>query len=294
MQGTAVMGCDTAFLEKTYPNFDPEDPAKEALLHDWLGELSNLVIGRIKNKMLPFGVTLKLNPPSVTEASEEIFDSYSTRKNNFKLWFSCDHQFFCLSFSVDLDASVDLAAHLSKQEHNLQPGDAIYRLNEAAGSNKKYDVITQIRSGVMTDDDPALHDDFDFDYDVPSYTMNQRLEGVEELEASTSRRPLTSMAVPIATRMQSPDEHQTTVTHNSTQRKSVRRNLEAAEWQASGELCLRFQGGSIVRLSPVYLLAKGTEVLVIEGYQLEIKQTAQGICVSLPELQLSLESIRAA
>lgn len=294
MQGTAVMGCDTAFLEKTYPNFDPKDPAKDTLLQDWLGELSNLVIGRLKNKMLPFGVTLKLNPPSVTEASEEIFDTYSTRKDNVKLWFSCEHQFFCLSFSVDLDASVNFAAPLSNQGHELQPGDAIYRLNDTAGSSKKYDVIAQIRSGVMTDDDPALHDDFDFDDDLPLHAMNRRLEGVDELEASTTRRPLTSTTVPIATRVQYPDVHQTTVTNSTTQRTGVRRNLEAAEWEDSGELCLRFQGGSIVRLSPANLLAKGTEVLVIEGYQLEIKQTAQGICVNLPELQISLESIRAA
>jgi predicted amidophosphoribosyltransferase len=32
----------------------------------------------MKNKLLPFGLALKLNPPSVTEASEEIFDVYPT------------------------------------------------------------------------------------------------------------------------------------------------------------------------------------------------------------------------
>jgi hypothetical protein len=73
-------------------------------------------------------------------------------------------------------------------------------------------------------------------------------------------------------------------------RSPHRRNLEAAEWDEPGELCLRFQGGSIVRLSPANLLAKGTEVLVIEGYQLEIKQTAHGIRVTLPELKISLET----
>src|SRR6185436_12997439 len=49
MQGTAVMGCDAAFLERTYPNFDPKDPQRDALLQDWLGEMSNLVLGRMKN-----------------------------------------------------------------------------------------------------------------------------------------------------------------------------------------------------------------------------------------------------
>ncbi|HYX33832.1 MAG TPA: chemotaxis protein CheX [Oligoflexus sp.] len=297
MQGTAVMGCDAAFLEKTYPNFDPNDPARVSLLHDWLGELSNLVIGRLKNKLLPFGVTLKLNPPSVTEASEIIFDSYATRKDNVKVWFSCDHQFFCLSFSVDLDASVDFAAHLPNQGHELQPGDAIYRLNEPTGSVKKYDVIAQIRSGVMTDDDPALHDDFegDFDDDVSLPSMHRHLEGVDELEASTTRRPASTTNIPSATRVQYPDVHQTTVNNSSLPPTSTRRHLEAAEWSDTGELCLRFQGGSIVRLSPANLLAKGTESLVIEGYQLEIKQTAHGIRVTLPELQISLEApIRAA
>lgn len=297
MQGTAVMGCDVAFLERSHPSFDPEDPARLSLLQDWLGEMSNLIIGRLKNKLLPLGVTLKLNPPSVLEASEEIFESYATRKENVKLWFSCEHQFFCISFSMDLDPSVSFAAQLPSQGHELQPGDAIYRLNEPAGSSKKYDVIAQIRSGVMTDDDPALHDDFDLDDDMPLHhqTMDRRLEGVDELEASTLKKPGTSTTVPSATRVQYPDVHQTTVTNSEMPRSQHRRSLEAAEWDEPGELCLRFQGGSIVRLSPANLLAKGTEVLVIEGYQLEIKQTAHGIRVTLPELKISLEtSILAA
>ncbi|WP_141731768.1 chemotaxis protein CheX [Oligoflexus tunisiensis] len=297
MQGTAVLGCDAAFLERTYPNFDPSDPDRASLLHDWLGELSNLLIGRLKNKLLPYGVTLKLNPPSVIEASEGIFASYATRRDNVKLWFSCEHQFFCVSFSMDLDESVNLAAQLPSQGHELQPGDAIYRLNEPMGSSRKYDVIAQIRSGVMTDDDPALHDDFEFDDDAPMHhhTMSRHLEGVDELEASTGRKSTSSTTVPNATRVQYPDVHQTTVTDSSMPRSNNRRSLEAAEWDEPGELCLRFQGGSIVRLSPANLLANGTHLLVIEGYQLEIKQTTHGICVTLPELKISLEtSIRAA
>jgi hypothetical protein len=297
MQGTAVMGCDAAFLERSHPSFDPQDPARESLLQDWLGELSNLIIGRLKNKLLPYGVTLKLNPPSVIEASEEIFESYATRKDNVKLWFSCEHQFFCISFSMELDSSVDFAAQLPSQGHELQPGDAIYRLNEPTGSTKKYDVIAQIRSGVMTDDDPALHDDFDFDYDIPiHHPMNHKLEGVDELDASSNKKPASSTTtVSNATHVPYPNVHQTTVTSNAAPRANARRNLEAVEWDEPGELCLRFQGGSIVRLSPANLLAKGTEVLVIEGYQLEIKQTAHGICVTLPELKISLEAaIRAA
>ncbi len=294
MQGTAVMGCDAAFLERSHPSFDPNDPARDSLLQDWLGEMSNLIIGRLKNKLLPYGVTLKLNPPSVTEASEEIFESYATRKDNVKIWFSCEHQFFCISFSLDVDASVNFADHQSAQGHELQPGDAIYRLNEPAGSVKKYDVIAQIRSGVITDDDPALHDDFDFDDDVPLHqTMNRQLEGVDELEAS-SKKPITT-TVPSATRVQYPDVHQTSVSNHDEPRSSNRPSLEAAEWNEPGELCFRFQGGSIVRLNPANLLAKGTETLVIEGYQLEIRQTAHGIRVTLPELQISLETaIRAA
>lgn len=298
MQGTAVMGCDAAFLERSHPSFDPKDPAREALLQDWLGEMSNLIIGRLKNKLLPFGVTLKLNPPSVIEASEEIFESYATRKDNVKLWFSCEHQFFCISFSMNLDPSVDFAAQLPSQGHELQPGDAIYRLNEPTGAVKKYDVIAQIRSGVMTDDDPALHDDFDFDDDMPLHqTMHRKLEGVDELEASANKKAPSSATttIPTATRVQYPDVHQTTVTNSDNPRTHSRKNLEAAEWDEPGELCLRFQGGSIVRLSPANLLARGTEILVIEGYQLEIKQTAHGIRVTLPELKISLEAaIRAA
>lgn len=298
MQGTAVMGCDSAFLERTHPSFDPKDPAREALLQDWLGEMSNLVLGRMKNKLLPYGVMLKLNPPSVTEATEEIFETYAHHKDNIKLWFGCEHQFLCLSFSVELDAAVDFAAPLPNQGHELQPGDAIYRLNEPVGAVKKYDVIAQIRSGVMTDDDPALHDDFEVEFEDEvsnhHHGMNTRkLEGVEELEASSPRRPPTS--VPSATRVNYPDVQQTNVPIQNKNKIPARPALEAAEWDQPGELCLRFSGGSIVRLNPASLLARGTQALVIEGYQLEIKATQVGVRVDLPELLISLENvIRAA
>jgi len=304
MQGTAVIGCDAAFLERTYPGLDPKDPNKESLLQDWLGELSNLVLGRMKNKLLPFGLALKLNPPSVTEASEEIFSVYSNRKDNLKLWFNMDHQFLCLSISVDLDESINFAALMPDQGHSLQPGDAIYRLNEPVGTTQKYDVIAQIRSGVMTNDDPALHDDFEseFDDDIPEPRKNWHLQGVEELETNHAQRTSYSGSTSVSNsapvqppRESFPDVQHANLISSATPRTTGRRILEAAEWGDTGELCLRFQGGSIVRLSPTNLLAKGAATLVIEGYRLEIQQTQQGIRVTLPELQMSLETaIRAA
>ncbi len=295
IQGTAVMGCDVAFLERTFPGLDPNDPNKESLLQDWLGELSNLVLGRMKNKLLPYGLMLKLNPPSVTEASEEIFDTYANRKDNLKLWFACEHQFLCLSFSVDLDESINFTAELPQQGHSLQPGDAIYRLNEPVGSSKKYDVISQIRSGVITDDDPALHDDFEVEFEDDRIVSNltRNLEGVEELENNLNRRPAPPTS-PL-TRQSYPDIQQTSVPSQAPLRNSNRRALEGVEWGDQGELCLRFQGGSVVRLAPASLLAQGTGTIVVEGYKLEIQQTQQGVRVVIPDLQMSLEAvIRAA
>lgn len=276
MLGSALMGCDDGFLEKTYPHFNPADPDRKALLHDWLGELSNLVIGRLKNILLPYGVMIKVNPPSVTEASEDIFASYATRKDNLKLWFSCAEQLVCLAFSMDVAASINFAADFAGHGHELQPGDAIYRLNEPEGAAKKYDVITQIRSGVMTDDDAALHDDFasDFDDDTPVPSSHRSLNAMS-LE-STLVQP------------------QSQPNPNSSPIRSVRRSLEAIAWGEPGELCLSFQGGHTVRLFPANLLAKGTESLLIEGYRLEIQPTSQGIRVSMPELQISMEAATRA
>ena len=303
IQGTALMGCDISFLELTCPCLDPKLPGKDALLQDWLGELSNLVIGRIKNKLLPYGEVLKLNPPSVFETGEEVFGSYAKRKDNLKLWFKSEQQHFCIALSMDIADDVDLNKALPAQGHSLQPGDAIYRLNEESNSIKKYDVISQIRSGVMTDDDPALHDDFEFDYDLEAVSAGklsgQPLIGVEELEKTNrvNQEINVQQAVSIG-RVEAqvfPDFSGLPSAAESQKSSPNRRPLEAVDWGKGGELCLRFEGGHVVRLTPATLLDQGIGSIAIEGYQMNIQAIQNGLMVFIPELHISLEtSIRAA
>ncbi|MCX6129602.1 MAG: chemotaxis protein CheX [Proteobacteria bacterium] len=303
IKGTAVIGCDHCFFDQFCPGLDKQDPQYLALAQDWLGEFSNLLLGRLKNRLLPYEIILRVSPPSVSEASESIYSSYTRCKENLKLWFNAGQAFICVAFSMDIEAGVDLGARLPAQGHSLQPGDAIYRLNGESHSSNKYDVISQIRSGVMTEDDSVLHDDFDFDLDLEHLESRpivaNNLVGVEELEKPAKPQQENNIQMPVSVgRGQSNayPEIQFSGSKNSSRLGSKnRRNLEGMEWNEAGELHLCFQGGNLVSITPLILLEQGTNTLMIEGYKVDIQQDQKGLRVTIPELQITLEAvIRAA
>ena len=289
MHGTAVLGCDFGFLERTCPAYQIGGSDKDLLLHDWIGELSNLILGRIKNKLMPLGIVLKLNPPSVTEASEAIFETYSTQPHNVRLWFTSEEDFLCIAFSMELAESVQFSAHPSTDGHALQPGDAIYRLNEPTGSSKKYDVVSQIRSGVSIDEDSLGQDDFDLGdegtLNSPGAVLPGSWERVSTSSPSTAQVSSPPFVVPASSfRTTAPEPVDA----------SQRRVLEAVSWRESGELHLRFQGGLTYSLTLEMLVRQGWSVLIIEGYHFELTLNEESVRVLVPELQMTLERNPAA
>lgn len=310
MQGNSVFACDLSFLQKTCPYYDPNDPQHLQILQDWIGELSNLIVGRLKNKLLPFGVVLKLNPPSVTEGTGKIFDLYATHPHSFKLWFRSEKDYVCLAFSLDVKENIDLHRSSSRDDNHLQPGDAIYRLSDV--QSKSFDMVSQVRSGVGFDEDQLGGDDFDFVDDVvePERLHQSRAEDnapawmqktASPLENSTSTYLKSSewiKAVPTeAARVESKSSREDKETLLETTRHPAiekRRALLGMEWQQNGELMLRFQGGVAYSLVPLKLLDAGWATISVEGFQFQLQRTPHGVRVSVGELQMSVEQNAAA
>ena len=99
-------------------------------MRDWLGELTNLLVGRIKNHFLNHDVTIALNPPSVAVVPPTILEQYAERNPSGPFWYEYEGQRFCVQFGVDVDDSVDFEFVESIPEY--KPGDSVLNLNPVA------------------------------------------------------------------------------------------------------------------------------------------------------------------
>lgn len=64
MKGSLVISCQKTLLEKTHPNIAMEMPVGEAEVLDWVGELANQMLGRLKNKIANIGVKFSMSTPT--------------------------------------------------------------------------------------------------------------------------------------------------------------------------------------------------------------------------------------
>lgn len=63
MRGSLLLATSLGLIQMSHP-IDPRlvrDPAAD--LQDWTGELANQLLGRIKNKLVPYGLALELTTP---------------------------------------------------------------------------------------------------------------------------------------------------------------------------------------------------------------------------------------
>lgn len=68
--GSVALQVPRAALRESYPGGTPT-PAQ---LEDWIGELANQLLGRFKNKLLPYGVSLGMSTPSTVSGTFRIVE----------------------------------------------------------------------------------------------------------------------------------------------------------------------------------------------------------------------------
>lgn len=68
----------------------------------------------------------------------------------------------------------------------------------------------------------------------------------------------------------------------------VRRELEAISWDRTGMVHLLFSGNLSCTFSPAVLLQEGCTSIALENYQIEVERVGSDICISIPELRISL------
>lgn len=99
--GSLVLVCHQDLVVTTLP---PELARTPRLIRDWLGELSNQLLGRAKNRMLAFGSSFRLSPPTTLSGRELTLETGCETTS----WFSVATSEGPFQFAFDFRADADL------------------------------------------------------------------------------------------------------------------------------------------------------------------------------------------
>lgn len=98
MRGTLLLATSREPLGRTSPSTD-------ASLREWIAELANQLLGRIKNKLFAHGVTLHLSTPIVLRGQHI---APVTRAELVPYAFTCDGGLVCVWFDAETNEGLDL------------------------------------------------------------------------------------------------------------------------------------------------------------------------------------------
>ena len=99
MRGTLLLATSREPLGRTSPTTD-------ASLREWIAELSNQLLGRVKNKLFVHGVTLHLSTPIVLRGQHI---APVTRAELVPFAFACDGGCVCVWFDAEIAPGIDLS-----------------------------------------------------------------------------------------------------------------------------------------------------------------------------------------
>lgn len=88
-----VLRVPSSILAMTYPEFESDDilSVDETQLEDWIAELANQLMGRLKNKLLNFGCRIKIGLPTTFFDIRQI-DLPVTNHDRLSLQFDVDKE----------------------------------------------------------------------------------------------------------------------------------------------------------------------------------------------------------
>jgi hypothetical protein len=115
MRGTLLLATSREPLGRT-------SPSNDASLREWIAELANQLLGRIKNKLLSRGVTLHLSTPIVLRG-EHIAPVGKVELT--PCMFACEGGIVCVWFDSELAAGVDLSQEVAPPEGVVGEGTSM-------------------------------------------------------------------------------------------------------------------------------------------------------------------------
>lgn len=251
MRAQAFLSCTDEFLQMTCPLPRGEENHSVDTVIDWLGELGNLILGRLKNRLLAHDMTIKISAP-------DFAGNWQRPKNaeTVNVWFECEGAL--IGFDVVLEGQVPQIGEAIQQSAEILPGDAIYRLNDTSVSGENVDLVSKIRAGVE-DSSPVPEE------------KEERMERKETVEKKSF-----SMHFHNAKDKEIVKKSSSTLT------------IASVSWTALNSLNLKFSNGLEASVCPMSLVEMGMGSLEIEGFTLHFHCENDVARVSIPKLALAL------
>lgn len=125
MKGSLVISCKRILLEKSHPNIAMEMPVGEPEVLDWVGEIANQLLGRLKNKIAGAGVKFSMSTPT-TMCGKSI--QVSIPKDGCALWelYNGPHGDLVIHLLTVIDATVNFDAADNRSQVAAEGGAILF------------------------------------------------------------------------------------------------------------------------------------------------------------------------
>lgn len=108
LTGSLALVLPEALVEETHPMRGHVAGDARAALHDWAGEISNQVLGRLKNRLLAGDIVLQLSTP-ITLQGTDLRGRAGAHDGFTRLRFVAGSRAFELHFDANAEPGVELA-----------------------------------------------------------------------------------------------------------------------------------------------------------------------------------------
>jgi len=301
MKAQAFISCSMAFLQSTCPLPLTTSEHSHAVIKDWLGELGNLILGRLKNRLLAHDITIKISAPSFDGNWQK-----PTPSQTLEIWFQNQTAAAVIGFDCTIEGVIPDIGEPVKQTAEILPGDAIYRLNDPFHSKGSYDIISKIRSGIQQGDDTSarpepdyMEDEDDFDeQESPGFGDIQGRRGRDVRADSQRSENETTTAETM--KSPAPEARSSDAANDSTARvvpKPIRilfhsqpqlPVLSSLTWSQIDKLVLHFNSGLEYSICPSTLLDRGATSFEVEGVLITFQRDGELMRVSIPKYNMHL------
>ncbi len=85
-RGSMMLCIDQSLLERTHPMAKAGRELNDRLIADWLGELTNLAVGRLKLHLGCHGVNARITPPSIEKNTDKVLRDFEQLKPTQRVW----------------------------------------------------------------------------------------------------------------------------------------------------------------------------------------------------------------
>jgi CheY-specific phosphatase CheX len=113
IKGNLILASPRELLDKSHPSKAMGMDVGEEDFADWIGEVSNQVVGRLKNGLLKFGANASLTTPTVLRGDN--ITNYTLKTDSLRetLHFQLDEFQFLLAAQVEILAPIDFSISTS-------------------------------------------------------------------------------------------------------------------------------------------------------------------------------------